>query len=81
MKEVVVFLNKIDGLENEPDLLDMAEEEIRALLDVCFSVSFSLLIFVIFFFRFFFFDLSLCCVVARLNTVLRIQIRLSSGSR
>lgn len=27
-------MNKCDGLENEPDLLEMGEEEIRALLGV-----------------------------------------------
>lgn len=32
IKDVVVFLNKVDGLEKETDLLEMAEEEIRELL-------------------------------------------------
>jgi len=32
VKDIVVFMNKCDGLEHEPDLLDMGEEEIRALL-------------------------------------------------
>lgn len=34
IKDIVVFMNKCDGLENEPDLLEMGEEEIRSLLGV-----------------------------------------------
>lgn len=33
IKDIVVYLNKLDGLENEPELVEMAEEEVRALLE------------------------------------------------
>jgi len=32
INDIVVFLNKLDGLENEPDLVEMAEDEVRSLL-------------------------------------------------
>jgi elongation factor Tu len=32
INDIVVFLNKLDGLENEPDLVEMAEDEVRGLL-------------------------------------------------
>jgi elongation factor Tu len=32
IQDIVVFLNKLDGLENEPDLVEMAEDEVRGLL-------------------------------------------------
>ena len=33
IKDIIVYLNKLDGLENEPELVEMAEEEVRGLLE------------------------------------------------
>eukprot|EP01108_Squamamoeba_japonica_P002256 TRINITY_DN2059_c0_g1_i1.p2 TRINITY_DN2059_c0_g1~~TRINITY_DN2059_c0_g1_i1.p2 ORF type:complete len:428 (-),score=214.57 TRINITY_DN2059_c0_g1_i1:44-1327(-) len=33
IRDIVVYLNKLDGLEAEPELVEMAEEEVRALLE------------------------------------------------